>query len=157
LILGFFTLALVLKLPHLVFQGERAISAAWLLWLIAIMVLLVNAAWRDGTAGRPYPRWIAFALRIVLPLMVIVAVTALYSLYVRVRNYGFTVERVWAIVVALAAMTYAVGYATAAFRRDVWLGGISKVNVAVSLGVMAIIALALTPALSPYGMGENSQ
>jgi hypothetical protein len=157
LILAFFTLALVFKLPHLVFQGERAISAAWLLWLIAVLVLLVNAAWRDGTVERPYPRWIAFALRMVLPLMVIIALTALYSLYVRVRSYGFTVERVWAIVVALAAATYAIGYAIAAFRRDAWLAGISRVNVAVSLGLMAIIALALTPVLSPYRVAANSQ
>jgi len=157
LILAFFTLALVFKLPHLVFQGERSISAAWLLWLIAVLVLLVNAAWRDGAVARPYPRWIAFALRLVLPLMVIVALTALYSLYVRVRTYGFTVERVWAFVVALAAATYAVGYGVAAFRRDAWLGGISKVNVVVSLGLMTIIALALTPVLSPYRIAANSQ
>ena len=157
LILGLFTVALVLKLPSLVTEGARAIGAAWLLWLVAVMVLLVNAAYRDGSVERPYPRLIAVALRFVMPLLVIVALTACYSLYLRVDEYGLTVSRVWAFIVAATALAYSVGYAVAAVRGKAWLDGVSRVNVAVSLGLIAIIALALTPVLSPYRLAANSQ
>jgi hypothetical protein len=55
LILACFTVALAFKLPGMIASGERVISTAWLLWLIAVTVLLVNAAYRDGLTDQPTP------------------------------------------------------------------------------------------------------
>ena len=156
-LLTFFTIALLFKLPHLVFSGERAIGATWLLWLVAVVVLFLNAAYRDGTADRVYPKVIALGLRVCVPLLVVVAVTALYALIVRSQHYGLTVQRVWAFVVAGAALIYSVGYSLAAFGRGHWLGGIARVNVAVALALVVAISAALTPALSPYRLAADSQ
>jgi hypothetical protein len=156
-ILAFFTIALVFKLPGLLFTGQKAIGAAWLLWLTAVVVLLLNAAYRDGSVSQPYPKWIAQFLRVVVPLTVIVSLTALYALWMRSQHYGLTVERVWAFVVAGAAMLYAVGYSISAFGRGAWLGGIARVNVAVAIALIAVISAALTPVLSPYRLAANSQ
>lgn len=156
-ILALFTVALVLKLPGLVVSGQRAIGAAWLLWLIAVIVLLFNAAYRDGTVAKPYPNAIAQMLRFVVPLTVIVALTALYAMLVRANHFGLTVERVWAFVVAGAAVIYAIGYSTTVFRSEGWLSGMARINVIASLVLMATIALALTPVLSPYRLAANSQ
>jgi hypothetical protein len=156
-LLALFTLALLPRLPSLVFTGQKAIGAAWLLWLVAVTVLLLNAAYRDGTVERPYPRWIALALRLVVPLTVIVSLTAIYALAVRTRHYGVTVERVWALIVAGAALLYSCGYAVAALGRGAWLAGIARVNVAAAVALMVVIAAALTPLLSPYRLAANSQ
>ena len=67
-LLVLFTLALLTKLPGLVFSGRHAIGADWLLWLVAVIVLFLNAAYRDGRVDRPYPRWIAQAFRFAVPL-----------------------------------------------------------------------------------------
>lgn len=157
LILALFTLALVAKLPGLVSSGERAIGAAWLLWLVAVIVLLLNAAYRDGTVARPYPAVLATALRWIVPLTVIVAATAIYALIVRSRSYGLTVDRVWAFVVAGAAVIYAAGYSLAAFGRGSWFARMSQVNVVAAIALMAVIACALTPILSPYRLAASSQ
>ncbi len=156
-ILAFFTIALVFKLPDLVFTGQKAIGAVWLLWLIAVLVLLLNAAYRDGSVPQPYPKWVALFLRVVVPLSMIISATALYALAMRGRHYGLTVERVWAFVVAGAALLYSVGYSASAFARGAWLGGISRVNVIVALALIAVIAATLTPLLSPYRLAANSQ
>ncbi|MEP7244899.1 MAG: hypothetical protein ABI885_14635 [Gammaproteobacteria bacterium] len=156
-ILALFSAALALKLPGLVFEGQRAIGAAWLLWLVAVIVLLVNAAYRDGTDPQPYPKWIALALRVVVPLTILISLTAIYALSVRVRTYGITVERMWAFVVAGAALVYSVGYARAALKGDAWMSGMSRVNVGVAIGLIATIAVMLTPVLSPYRISANSQ
>ena len=156
-LLALFTAALIFKLPGLFVTGQRAIGAAWLLWLVAVTVLLVNAAYRDGGVDRPYPRWIATALRMVVPLTTIIALTALYALYVRTARYGLTVERVWAFVVAGATVVYAVGYALAAVRGGRWMDGIARVNIVAALLLIAAIALALTPVLSPYRLAAKSQ
>jgi hypothetical protein len=157
LLLALFTLALLVKLPGLVFEGQRAIGAVWLLWLVAVVVLLLNAAYRDGTAERPYPKWVAQSLRFIVPLTVVISVTALYALSVRTQRYGLSVERVWAFVVAIAAFIYSAGYSVAAFRRGPWLAGIARVNVAVALLLIVIITAASTPLLSPHRLAANSQ
>jgi hypothetical protein len=156
-ILALFTVALVLNLPGLLFTGQKAIDATWLLWLVAVMVLLLNAAYRDGTVVQPYPKWVARCLRAVVPLMVIIALTALYALIVRSRHYGLTVERVWAFVVASAGLLYSTGYSIAVFRKGAWLGAIARVNVIVAVALIVIISAALTPLLSPYRLAANSQ
>ncbi|MET0660171.1 MAG: hypothetical protein ABW110_18670 [Steroidobacteraceae bacterium] len=156
-ILVLFTVALIPKLPEMFSTGERAISAAWLLWLIAVTVLLVNAAYRDGSIERPYPRFIALALRFAIPLTVVISLTALYALYLRIDRFGFTVDRVWACVVAAAACVYSVGYALAARDRQRWMESIARVNVIVALLLIGVLALALTPVLSPYRIAAASQ
>jgi hypothetical protein len=95
-ILLLFSVALIFRTSELVFTGKHVISATWLLWLTAVVVLLINAAYRDGSVASPYPRVIAQFLRVVIPMTVLVSLTALYALVVRTLNYGITVERVGA-------------------------------------------------------------
>jgi hypothetical protein len=156
-ILTLFTVALLLKLPSLVLVGEKTINAAWLLWLVAVVVLFVNAAYRDGSVDSPYPRSISVAVRMMTPLLIIVALTALYSVALRTRAYGLTVQRFWALVVAAFAIIYAVGYSWAAFKRGRWMSWIGQINVAAAIALIAVIALALTPMLSPYRLSADSQ
>lgn len=157
LLLVVFTFALLTKLPGLVFSGQRAIGAEWLLWLVAVIVLFLNAAYRDGSVDRPYPRWIAKTLRFAIPLTIVIAATALYALIVRSRHYGLTVERAWGLVVGGAALMYSVGYSIAALRRGRWLAMASRVNVIVALTLIIAIGAALTPLLSPYRLAATSQ
>ncbi|MBB6092742.1 hypothetical protein HNQ60_001620 [Povalibacter uvarum] len=157
LILTLFTVALITKLPTMIGSGERAIAASWLLWLVAVTVLLVNAAYRDGSVSTPYPRRIAATLRFVIPLTIVIALTALYALWLRIDEYGFTVSRFWACVVAGAALLYSVGYGLACRDGQRWLSGIASVNIVTALYLIAVIALALTPALSPHRIAANSQ
>jgi hypothetical protein len=157
LILALFTVALALKLPALVSTGARAIGAAWLLWLVAVMVLLINAAYRDGGIERPYPRWIALGLRGVVPLLTVIALTAGYAMSVRILAHGLTIGRFWGLVVAAAAGIYAFGYAYVAVRGRSWMAGIERVNIAAALFLIAVTALAMTPVLSPYRFAAASQ
>jgi len=157
LILALFTVALVFKLPGMITEGERAIGAVWLLWLVAVTVLLVNAAFRDGSVEQPYPRAIALGLRFVTPLTVVIAMTAIYAMYLRIDAYGFTVARVWGLVVAATACIYSVGYSVAARQPGLWMAGIARINVGAAVFLIAVIALALTPVLSPYRIAANSQ
>jgi hypothetical protein len=121
------------------------------------VVLLLNAAFRDGSVAQPYPRRIGQLLRAAVPLTVIVSLTALYALSMRSTHYGLTVGRVWGLVVAGAALAYSVGYSLAAWGKGAWLGAMARVNVLVALALIAVIAAALTPVLSPYRLAADSQ
>jgi hypothetical protein len=92
-----------------------------------------------------------------VPLAVLVSALALYALFLRTRQYGLTIERCWAFVVAATALLVSAGYARAALRPGPWMRGIATVNVAVSLALMLVIALSLTPVLSPARLSAASQ
>jgi hypothetical protein len=156
-LLAAFTVPLLLSIPGLVATGHHAVNASWLLWLVAVLVLLLNAAYRDGTGQLPYPSWIALGFRVLMPLTVLVAGTALYSLQARVNSEGITVERMWGLVVAGAALLYSCGYALAAVRPGPWLSWLARVNVAGALALIVTIAAYMTPLLSPYRLAADSQ
>jgi hypothetical protein len=100
---------------------------------------------------------IARLLRIVIPLTILVTLAAFYALVVRTHHYGITVEREWAFIVASAAMIYSIGYSVAAAIPGPWLGLISRINVAVAIGLILVITGTLTPLLSPHRISANSQ
>ena len=157
LILAMFTLTLLVKSPELLLEQRQVISAAWLLWLVALTVALLNAAYQDGRTEAPYPPWLGKAIRLIVPFLLPVSVLAAYALGVRVDSYGLTVARSWGILVAGIALAYAAGYTWAALRRGSWMGGMGVVNVGVALATVLLLTLMLTPVLSPERLAAASQ
>jgi hypothetical protein len=157
LILVLFTAALLVKSPELLLEERRAISAVWLLWLVAVSIALLNAAYQDGRLEAPYPRWLGTAIRLVVPLLLPVAVLAAIALAIRAEHYGLTAPRVWGFAVAAVALAYAAGYAWAALRKSPWLARIGAVNVGVAIGTITLLTLMLSPALSPQRLAAASQ
>ena len=157
LIVIVFTFALLPRLPTLWINGQRVMDSAWLLWLVAATVLLFNAAFSDGERPPVYGRWLAFALRAVPPLLVVVAATALFSITVRVLDLGLTVPRYWALVTAMFALLYSAGYAVAALRPGRWLAGMAPVNITLAVALVAVVLLSLTPPANPLQLAIRSQ
>jgi hypothetical protein len=157
LIVGLFSIALIVKSGALFAQGDSAIDAVWLLWLVIVNVYLLNAAYQDGGDEAPYPRFLGQMVRWSVPLLSAIAVLALYALIVRVNQYGLTVPRVWGLFIALTTLVYACGYAWAAFGRGAWMSRMGAVNIVVALGVVGLLALMLTPVLSPARLAAASQ
>jgi hypothetical protein len=157
LILVMFTVALLAKAPELLLEQRRVISASWLLWLVALTVALLNAAYQDGGEAAPYPRWLGAGIRAATVLLLPIALLAIYAIGVRIEAYGVTVPRAWGLLVAVIALGYAAGYAWAAWRRGAWMAGIGPVNVGVALFTIAMLTLMLTPVLSPERIAAGSQ
>lgn len=140
-----FTLTLLPRLPALFGSGERVMNSAILLALVAATLLLFNAAYRDGSGHPPYGRALQQAFRIVPPLLVVVALTALYSLTVRIQLLGLTPSRVWGFVTAAFALALAVGYTWSAIVDSSWFERVQRVNRAVLVVLMVTLLASLTP------------
>jgi hypothetical protein len=96
-------------------------------------------------------------MRIVPPLMLVIALTALYAVWVRIDSVGFTVSRYWGLVTAAMATTHALAYAWAALRGGPWMQGISRANPLLAAVLCATLLLSLSPLLSPYRLSAASQ
>jgi hypothetical protein len=152
-----FALALLPKLPALFAEGQKVMEAGWLLWLVAVTVLLLNAAYQSGQEPPGYGRVIEQTLRVVPPLLIVIALTALYSLAVRTSTYGLTPARYWGLVTAAAATAYTVGYSIAAWTSGRWFARLGGINIVMALALLAVLLASLTPLADPLRLSVDSQ
>jgi len=143
--------------------------AAWILTLlIAILVTLTNAVWQDGDtdkSGKPYPRSLRRVVELGLLTLPLYAALTLVALGLRIEQYGWTVGRVFGMLIALLASGYALGYAFAVLRTwikrgdapSAWLMPLAPVNQFLSWVIILLAVLANTPVLDAYRISAASQ
>ncbi len=133
-------------------------GTALLLWLLAIMLFFTNAVYQDGREETPYPPVVHRFIYAGLCVMPIVAALSFYGLSLRIAQYGWTVERCWAMVVWLILTLFAVGYVVGIVRRrDQWTNELSRVNTGMGLVVLAIMLVANSPLLDFRKIALSSQ
>lgn len=139
-------------------QTRRA--AFLLLWFAVLCVLLVNASSRGGLDAPRYPRWLRRALSTGLLVLLPMVAVALYALGLRIGQYGWTVDRLWGLFVAIVVAVFALGYALNAVAE--WLGRAERClvpatnAVAAAVVVLGILAL-LGGAIDPRRVSVNDQ
>ncbi|MFA5678704.1 MAG: DUF4153 domain-containing protein [Pseudomonas sp.] len=139
--------------------GTRS-AAFILLWFAALAVNFLNCAWQDGAAP-PYPRWLATAIAWAWLALLVVAAVAGWALWLRIRQYGWTEERVWAVLVWLLAAGYALGYSLSlvpgAARGGGWLTRVDATNVPLAIFMVVALALMASPLADPRRLAVESQ
>ena len=131
-------------------------AAAVLLLAAAGLVVLINAAWQDGADGTSVARAVRVAARAASLLLAPLVLIAMYALSLRVRDYGWTGERVSAAACMLVAACYAAGYFRAALRPG-WLPSLAAVNTGTAFVVPAVLLLLFSPLLDPARISVASQ
>ena len=129
-------------------------AAAVLLFADAALVILINAAWQNGSA--PVVRLIRLSARVAALLLVPLTAIAIYALALRVGDHGWTVDRIVAAACMLVASCYAIGYAAAALRKG-WLTLLAPVNIATAFVVLGTVLLLFSPLVDPARISVNSQ
>lgn len=137
---------------------DTGYATALMLTLQILMIVFINAVYQDGAGPPPYPVWLRRVIQLALLVLPIYSALCCYALSLRIDQYGWSVDRVWAVVLTLVTGLYAFTYALAALPRGShWLGLMNPVNVGMSL-VVVVIALAVnTPALDPKSITMTSQ
>ena len=152
----------VIFLATLPFTGlaplwETGNGTALLLWLNALALVFVNGVYQTG-ATDPYPRFVHLALTPGVALLPIISVLGMYGLHLRVAQYGWSVERCWAALVAAILLLVSLGYSGGVlWRRAAWPKTLKQTNVAFLLGLLAVMLLVNTPLLDFRVIATESQ
>jgi len=132
-----------------------------LLWLQVFTIFFVNGMFQQGYQDRVeagLTRWSVSLLLLALPIFSLIC---LYAMYVRVEQYGWTVDRIWAVIAVGVLSIYAFGYAFAAargfFQKGAWLAWVAPTNIVAALMVLMVIIVTHSPLLSPYHIAVESQ
>jgi hypothetical protein len=158
-LMGVLAAAFIVALP---FTGLDALwkvghATALLLTAATALIVLLNAAYQDGSVETRAPRalqWIGRATAIVLvPLIGLAA----WGLGIRVAQHGFTPDRIVALGWLVGAAVYAVGYALAAVRKGPWLRGLERTNIIAAFVDLAILIALFTPIADPQRISAADQ
>lgn len=137
---------------------ETHFAASVLMWLVVAMVVFANAVYQDGHEPVPYPRALRMVSAAGLAVLPVFAVLALVALGLRVGQYGWSVERIWAAIAAAVLTIHAFGYVWAALDpRGRWLARLEPVNVTAALAGLMLVLLANSPVLDPQRIAASSQ
>lgn len=126
---------------------ETGNGTALLMGINIIALFFANAVYQPGRRP-PYPLIVHRLLYGGTCLLPIVSLLAFYGLYLRIAQYGWTVERCWALVLCCLMALFSAGYAAGIVRRrDDWpefLGGVNRV---MGWAIVALALLVNTPLL----------
>ena len=136
--------------------GEFSAAATLMGAAIVAISLISTALDRDDTRA-VYTKGIRIATRVLALLLPLLALLAVWSVLLRVRQYGWTPDRVLATATALFVLAYALGYGGAVMLGKGWAARVRNVNVAMALTIIVTAALWLTPVLNPYRISANNQ
>lgn len=163
LLLPFVAIVVALFLVRAPAKGLSALfgnnSAGLMLMGAAIgSICLISAALESSDQEAASSALMIWATKILAVLTPFLAALALYAIWLRVDQYGFTPGRVFSTLAALSILAYGLIYAAAtlAFGHR-WRAIIRNGNTFMALTLIALSALWLTPALNPQAISAKSQ
>ena len=130
--------------------------AATLLAMTAAAATLITTAIDQSDAEATQSPLLARATQALAAILPIPAGLAAYSVWLRVDQYGWTPDRLFAAVVAVLALGYSLLYAAAFLRGKNWMGGIRRANIYMAVAGIAAAVMWLTPILNAERISANA-
>lgn len=134
--------------------GGLSVAATLLCMTAAAATLITTAIDQSDTEATQSPL-LARATQALAVILPIPAGLAAYSIWLRVHQYGWTPDRLFAALMAALALGYGVLYATAVIRRAGWMAHIRQGNIVMAVIGVAAAALWLTPLLNAERISAN--
>ncbi len=132
-------------------------SAATLMGAALVAITLISTALDRDDAQAVQTKGLSMATRALAVLLPPLCALAAWAVLLRIRQYGWTPDRMLAMAAALFVLAYGLGYAVAVLRGADWRARVRSVNVAMAMAIIAVAALWLTPVLDPYRISANNQ
>ena len=160
-LLPFFSILSVMFILCLPFSGLKTLwdtgQASTLMLLLQFgTIILANAAWLDGTKPAFTNKYAAFLARVSLLCLPVYAVLCLYSVGLRIQQYGLTTDRIQAMFLTITTGIWGLGYAGAVLLKK-WPQSIGKVNIASIIVIIILVVLMNSPLLDPYRLASENQ
>ena len=163
-LLPFFSVLSLAFLICLFLGGTSGLNALWstgqastlMLLLQAGTIILANAAWLDGSKSSFRTRSIDVLAQVSLLCLPVYTVLCLYSLSLRISQYGLTTDRVQAAFLAVTTGIWGIAYAGTVIARN-WPLSIGRVNIACVIFMTVIVLLMNSPVLDPLRLSADDQ
>ena len=130
--------------------------AATLLAMTAAAATLITTAIDQSDAEATQSPLLARATQALAVILPVPAALAAYSVWLRVDQYGWTPDRLFAALMAGMALGYGGLYAVAVIRRAGWMARVRQSNTWMAIAGVMAAALWLTPVLNAERISANA-
>ena len=128
------------------------------MWLQVLTLFFVNAVYQDASHERPYHNILHRLIFVGVAILPIYSVISFYGLWLRIDQYGLTVDRCWAVLICVLLACFSFGYLIGIIKkRDEWLETLSKVNISMGIVVLVFMLLVNSPLLNFQAISASSQ
>jgi hypothetical protein len=146
----------------LVFTGlqplwETRFATLLLLAAAAVLITHINAAYQDGDPAHQPPHIVRVTGTLAAVLLAFIVWIAAYALWLRVGQYGWSIDRLYSAAAVLVAAMFAVGYLVAALLPGPWLKLIERWNVLTAFLFLAVLLALSTPLADPMRLAVMDQ
>lgn len=161
-VIAVLTAAFLAALPFTGLSGlwEQGSATALMLSAAAVLIVLINAAYQDGTDDTRPPLVLRWAVMLSSLLLIPLIAVASSGLALRIGQHGLTPDRIVAAACILAGLAYALGYAWAAITslrgRD-WMQPLERTNIGTGALIVTLIVLLFSPVLDPTRLSVMDQ
>ena len=131
--------------------------ATLLLTMVGGGVALVSIAIDQSDADATHSPLLVRCTQGLALILPVVAALALWAVWLRVADRGWSPERLFVLLVAAVGLVYGLVYAVSVLRGAGWMERIRQGNIRIALGVLALAALWLTPVLNAERISAASQ
>jgi len=136
---------------------DTGYAAVLLIALAAVLLFFFNAMVADDEAISLHP-WLRPLVLAALVLVPINAGLAAWSLGLRVEQYGWTVDRLWAVFVIGWVGLFSLGYAAIVlYRRGMDIGWLRRLNIVLGLLLALDLVVVNTPLFDFHRVAAKSQ
>lgn len=132
-------------------------ATSLLLTAAALLVFLINAAYRDGAEEEARAVVIRIAAAVGAVALVPLVAIACYALMLRIGQYGLTPDRVTAFFACGIAAITAIGYAVSVTNIGGWLKIVEATNIFAAFILLAVILSLFTPLADPTRLSVDDQ
>lgn len=137
---------------------SRQISGAGLLNTLCLLYLLLMAlVWYPGRDAPPYMPLMRRLLLGALLFAPVCALLAAWAVWLRVAQYGWTPDRLYAALITVVSLLWSVGYVISLARQRRSDGDFSRTGKVVLMVAPLFMALVYTPILNPWRLSVHSQ
>ena len=153
------SLLFIAVLPFVGFEAisARTSAAGLLLSLSMLLLILATVVWSPQRVLLPYPFPLRWLIRVALLVAPVYPLLTTWALWLRIGQYGWTPERLYAVLTTLVALVWAVGFCISVInpRRNP-LSVQRYVTPAVALLALTCLILIHTPILDPWRISVAS-
>ncbi|MBI6195011.1 DUF4153 domain-containing protein [Providencia rettgeri] len=122
------------------------LGSAVMLWFLILNLIFINFVYGDGTNQYQYRTGLNGFVLVSIILLNAFSVLSLYGILVRVNQYSWSVERLYAFTIALFLFVLVFAYSIAIiYKRSAWMSYLGFINKAGILSLIAIILVINSP------------
>lgn len=155
--LGLFLLALPFTGLQPLWDATKSTTPI-LLGCVVGALLLANAVLGNGADDAPRNRVLRWAGLVLALVIFPLAVIAQIATGLRIGQYGYTPERLWALTFVILATVVAVAYLVSVIRgRRAWAARVRAVNLSLAILTCGVALLLATPILSFNAISTRDQ